>query len=236
MGALRAAELDIYGIEGVGKIYQAYKSGKLVSDEEVALIFDPVTMEPLSEALINVRYNLRIALDLKIIDLKSHDILFQAATSIYFPERTYERIFANCDGLVAKDILDRFKIFIKKSRKDLKMEDAIKAIKRVKRLVRENTKREERGVIEPLILIKNPKKEINTMARIKIKDLPKDVKVTKEEMKTVMGGIFTIYGRPPAGPIGVLAKAPGGSGGPVSIISKPPGPGGPVSILSMPPQ
>ena len=45
------------------------------------------------------------------------------------------------------------------------------------------------------------------MARIKIKDLPKDVKVTKEEMKTVMGGIFTIYGRPSAGPIGVLAKA-----------------------------
>jgi len=130
----------------------------------------------------------------------------------------------------------RFNIFIKKSKKDLKMEDAIKAIKRVKQLVRENTKREEREVTEPLILIKNSKKEIHTMARIKIKDLPKDVKVTREEMKTIMGGIFTIYGRPPAGPIGVLAKAPGGSGGPIGIIAKPPGSGGPVFILSMPPQ
>jgi len=235
MGALRAAELDIYGMEGVGKIYQAYKSGKLVSDEEVALIFDPITMEPLSEALINVRYSLQIALDLKIIDLMSHDILFQAATSIYFPERTYERILANCDGLVAKDILDRFKIFIKKSKKDLKMEDAIKAIKRVKQLVRENTKREERGVTGPLILINNSKKEINTMARIKIKDLPKDLKVTREEMKTIMGGVLTIYGRPPGGPIGIIALPPGG-GGPIGVITKPPGSGGPVFILSKPPQ
>jgi hypothetical protein len=48
MGALRAAELDIYGMEGIGKIYQAYKSGHLVSDDEVALIFDPFSWEPRS--------------------------------------------------------------------------------------------------------------------------------------------------------------------------------------------
>src|SRR5512137_1082988 len=37
MGALRASELDVYGMEGVGAIYKAYKSGQLVSDDEVAL-------------------------------------------------------------------------------------------------------------------------------------------------------------------------------------------------------
>ena len=36
MGALRASELDIYGMVGVGKIYEAYKMGDLVSDDEVA--------------------------------------------------------------------------------------------------------------------------------------------------------------------------------------------------------
>ena len=35
------------------------------------------------------------------------------------------------------------------------------------------------------------------MARIKIKDLPKDVKITKEEMKKVFGGMIIALGRIP---------------------------------------
>jgi hypothetical protein len=58
MGALRASELDVYGMEGVGEIYKAYKRGDLTSDDEVALIFDPLTFEPLSEPLVNIRHNL----------------------------------------------------------------------------------------------------------------------------------------------------------------------------------
>jgi hypothetical protein len=46
MGALRSAELDVLGMEGVGEIYQLYKDGVLVSDDEVALIFDPDTASP----------------------------------------------------------------------------------------------------------------------------------------------------------------------------------------------
>ena len=61
MGALRASELDVYGMEGIGEIYQAYKSGHLVSDDEVALIFDPFTWEPRSEPLVNIRFNLDLA-------------------------------------------------------------------------------------------------------------------------------------------------------------------------------
>lgn len=55
MGALRAAELDEFGMIGVGKIYEMYKSGEIESDDEVALIFNPLTLEPLSEPLINIR-------------------------------------------------------------------------------------------------------------------------------------------------------------------------------------
>ena len=42
MGALRAAEMDTLGMVGIGKIYRMYKEGTLVSDDEVALVFDPV--------------------------------------------------------------------------------------------------------------------------------------------------------------------------------------------------
>ena len=41
MGALRAAELDCYGMIGVGEIYLAYHRGDLIEDEAVALVHGP---------------------------------------------------------------------------------------------------------------------------------------------------------------------------------------------------
>ena len=38
MGALRAAELDAYGMLGVGRIYQMYASGEICGDDEVATL------------------------------------------------------------------------------------------------------------------------------------------------------------------------------------------------------
>ena len=38
LGALRAAELDRFGMEGVGEIYAHYRDGRLTSDAEVALM------------------------------------------------------------------------------------------------------------------------------------------------------------------------------------------------------
>ena len=60
MVALKASELDLYGMKWVGKIYEWYKSGKLISDDEVALFFDPAYFKPLSEPRVNIRHNLRI--------------------------------------------------------------------------------------------------------------------------------------------------------------------------------
>jgi hypothetical protein len=41
MGALRAAELDVFGMIGVGEIYESFRRGDLVEDEAVALIHGP---------------------------------------------------------------------------------------------------------------------------------------------------------------------------------------------------
>ena len=98
MGALRAAELDIYGMEGIGKIYQAYKSGHLVSDDEVALIFDPFSWEPRSEPLVNIRFNLDLAWQMGVISASCKDRLFHCAEARYFPDRTYERMLSDAEG------------------------------------------------------------------------------------------------------------------------------------------
>ncbi len=131
MGALRASELDLYGMEGVGKIYEWYKSGKLVSDDEVALFFDPVYFKPLSEPLVNIRYNLLMAEAKGVIDGDACRKLLKTAKSLYFPDRTYQRILDDAEGVVDGKALKRFRRFIDQEKRDLKMEDAIEALERI---------------------------------------------------------------------------------------------------------
>jgi hypothetical protein len=134
MGALRASELDIYGMEGIGLIYQAYKSGHLVSDDEVALTFDPFTWEPRSEPLVNIRFNLDLAWQKGAIITSCRDTLFHCAESLYFPERTYERMMAEAIALVPEKELKRFREFLAEEKRDFKMEDALMALQRVKEI------------------------------------------------------------------------------------------------------
>lgn len=132
MGALRASELDRYGMEGVGKIYHRYREGLLISDDEVALTFDPVSFEPLSEPLINIRDNITKAVENGIIDEKVGETMLKTARSLYFPHRTYDRIL-NSETLNETD-REKFRNFIEKEKVDTKREDAICALKRIKEI------------------------------------------------------------------------------------------------------
>jgi TfuA protein len=138
MGALRASELDIYGMEGIGEIYEAYKRGDLISDDEVALIFDPITWEPRSEPLVNIRFNLDAAWQQGKIGMDARNKFLQCAQSIYFPERTYERMMKAARALVSAKELQCFREFMRHSLRDYKREDAIAALQRVKEMANED--------------------------------------------------------------------------------------------------
>lgn len=58
----------------------------------------------------------------------------QEYKSLYFPDRTYEKIINACKGRVADEPLDGFKSFIDTEKSDLKKEDAIRAIRRARKL------------------------------------------------------------------------------------------------------
>ncbi|HPJ30368.1 MAG TPA: TfuA-related McrA-glycine thioamidation protein [Methanothrix sp.] len=133
MGALRAAELHPFGMEGVGEIFRQYRDGILISDDEVALIFDPLTFAPLSEPLVNIRDNLRAALERGAIDSEAAQEILDAASSLYFPKRCYDRILEEAKGL---DEVQRegFKKFLREEKRDLKREDAIRALERMKEM------------------------------------------------------------------------------------------------------
>ena len=139
MGALRASELDVYGMEGVGIIYDAYKQGRLVSDDEVALTFDPFSLEPSSEPLVNIRFNLDLAWQKGVISASAKEKLFHCALLRYFPERTYERMFSDASGKVSEKELLCIRDYLAKEKRDFKMEDALLAMKRVRELAEEDS-------------------------------------------------------------------------------------------------
>jgi len=130
MGALRASELDRYGMIGIGKIYQWYRDGTLNSDDEVALSFDSEEFIPISEPLVNIRETIKKATNQNIISLEESEIILKSAKSLYFPERRWDKIIKNSENALEKRLLD-FSVFVKNNRVDIKKEDAMLLIKRI---------------------------------------------------------------------------------------------------------
>jgi hypothetical protein len=128
MGALRAAEMDTLGMEGVGEIYQMYKTGELISDDEVALVFDPVSGISLSEPLVNIRCTLKKAEQGGVIMPEVRTALLNAARSLFYPQRTYPAIVSAAGNAMDDGTKERFLAWVEKNSCDLKREDAIAAL------------------------------------------------------------------------------------------------------------
>ncbi len=138
MGALRAAEMDTLGMVGIGEIYRMYKSGELISDDEVALVFDPETGFSLSEPLINIRFTFQEAERQGIITAPEHAALLTAAQSVFYPQRTYGRIVSDAGPAVAPADRERFLAWVKLHACDQKRNDAIAALEYIREIAGEH--------------------------------------------------------------------------------------------------
>lgn len=132
MGALRAAEMDTLGMVGIGEVYRMYKSGELVSDDEVALVFDPESGISLSEALVNIRFTLKKAEHQEIITPQDHACLLGAARSVFYPKRTYGRIVSAAGAAIDPETRDRFLAWVKERAVDQKRNDAVAALEYIR--------------------------------------------------------------------------------------------------------
>jgi len=137
MGALRAAEMDTLGMAGIGEVYRMYKSGELVSDDEVALVFDPETGLSLSEPLVNIRFTLREAERQQIITPQDHATLLTAAQSVFYPQRTYGRIVSEAGAAIGQETRERFLAWVKLHAIDQKRNDAVAALEYIRGIVKE---------------------------------------------------------------------------------------------------
>ncbi|GAA2262977.1 hypothetical protein GCM10009853_015150 [Glycomyces scopariae] len=89
MGALRAAELDAYGMVGVGEVYRGYRDGRRNSDADVAVTHTQgPEAEPLSAALVDLDSQLRDAHLAGAIDGTEHDAIAAALREVHYTERS----------------------------------------------------------------------------------------------------------------------------------------------------
>jgi hypothetical protein len=134
MGALRASELDELGMIGIGYVYNKYKNGIITSDDDVAVTFDPDSKTPLSEALVNIDYKLRLAVEKGIISDELKDHILKVGKAIYYPKRTYYNIFSKSE--LDSDVKDNLATFIP-TVPDIKNLDAIEVLEYIKKLTME---------------------------------------------------------------------------------------------------
>ena len=93
MGALRAAELAPFGMEGVGAVFEAYRDGWIEDDDEVAVIHGPMEFgyPVLSEAMVNIRRTLEDAVAADVIGEATRRELIAIAKGLFYRDRMPSR-------------------------------------------------------------------------------------------------------------------------------------------------
>ena len=128
MGALRAAELHSFGMQGVGRIFQDYLEANLEDDDEVAVLHGPAEVGylALSEAMVNIRATLESAEADGVIAAGTRFALERHAKSLFYQERNWDAVFTRGgeDAEVPAAELADFRDWLPLGRVDLKAKDA----------------------------------------------------------------------------------------------------------------
>ncbi|ADI74908.1 TfuA domain protein core [Methanohalobium evestigatum Z-7303] len=137
MGALRASELDDYGMIGAGKIYEQYRDGVIEADDEVAVATNPDTFEPVSKPLINIRQTLKAAYEDDIIDDKTYSNLIEIAKHTYYPYRSYTGIIKQAvkNNILTKKDSNNILRYCRENEIDIKRQDAIAVLNTIIEIV-----------------------------------------------------------------------------------------------------
>lgn len=112
MGALRAAELGAFGMIGIGRIVDAYRTGRFApfgdpfeNDDEVAVLHGPPETGylRLSEALVDIRRGLADAQAAGLVDAVLRDALLAAAAALPYGERGLDAMLEAAGAVIGAD-------------------------------------------------------------------------------------------------------------------------------------
>jgi hypothetical protein len=143
MGALRAAELAAFGMEGVGIVFELFRDGVLEDDDEVTVVHAPpeVGFLPGSEAMVNIRQTLRKAEHAGVITAESRATLEKIAKGLFYPERNYPALLRVAweRGLPGVD-LAQFQRWLSDGRVNQKRDDAVAMLRLMRQRLAEGLK------------------------------------------------------------------------------------------------
>jgi hypothetical protein len=90
IGALRAAELYQFGMQGFGQIYHDFKTGILTDDDEVAVLHgdEQSGFLAINDTMVNIRYTCQEALDQNIISSEMKERLVSSCKEQFYPYRS----------------------------------------------------------------------------------------------------------------------------------------------------
>ncbi|MGO9820929.1 MAG: TfuA-like protein [Solirubrobacteraceae bacterium] len=127
MGALRAAELETFGMRGVGRIFELFRDGILEDDDEVAVAHEPgAGYATASEAMINIRLTLREAAAARVISDRTRRRMIAVAKRLFYPDRRYEWLLElGRERALPGRELDDLEAWIASNRVDQKRADAL---------------------------------------------------------------------------------------------------------------
>jgi hypothetical protein len=128
IGALRAAELDFFGMVGVGRIYEAFRDGILEDDDEVAMLHGPEELgyPVVTEAMVNIRATLDAAAASAVLDDGLAVRLTEIAKTLFYKERSWDAILRlSGEGQLPVAAIRNFAAWLEGGRVDQKRVDAL---------------------------------------------------------------------------------------------------------------
>ena len=137
MGALRAAETEVFGMVGVGRIFEAYRDGRCEDDDEVTVghASELEGFKALSEAMVNVRHGLAEALARGLIGHTTHDVVAREIKRRHYAERSWALVpeIAAAHDLPAAEI-EALLAYVKAESPNLKRQDCLELLTELRRL------------------------------------------------------------------------------------------------------
>jgi hypothetical protein len=134
MGALRAAELEAFGMRGVGKIFERYRDGIYEDDDEVAVAHAPASEghRAISEAMVNIRETIARATEAGAVAPVHADQFIAIAKSAYYPERCWPMVWdAAKRGGMPVAVVDAARDYVRTHAVNLKRLDACELLTRL---------------------------------------------------------------------------------------------------------
>ncbi|MCP3058062.1 hypothetical protein LXT21_04640 [Myxococcus sp. K38C18041901] len=130
MGALRAAELATFGMEGVGCVFEDFRQGVLEDDDEVAVAHASAEHDwrPLSEAMVNVRATLAAARAAGVVSEPVRASLEQRAKALFYVERAWPKLLS---GFPRAEV-EALEAWLPRGRVDVKRADAVAMLRTIR--------------------------------------------------------------------------------------------------------